>query len=95
MVEEKKTPEIVMTLGYTNGKELKGIPPKDRKSEDLKIDIMSQELLIEMQEKNEIMLLGRALAYSGKEQTIVEVAKRNGITDVPIGRTSGRDEGRE
>ena len=46
MLKENRTPEIVMTLGYTDGKELKGIPPKDRKNEDLKIDIMTHELLI-------------------------------------------------
>lgn len=94
MVEEKKRPKIVMTLGYTNVKELKGIPPKERRNEDLKIDRMSLELLMEMQEKNEIMLLGKALAYTDKEKAIVEVAKRNRITDVPVGRTAGRDEGR-
>ncbi len=93
MLKKNRTPKIVMTLGYTDGKELKGIPPKDRKNEDLKIDIMTNELLIEMQENNEIILLGRALAYTEKEQAITEVAKRNGITDVPVGKQQ-RDEGR-
>lgn len=94
MLKENERHEIVMTLGYTNGKELKGIPPKGKEREDLRVDIMTEGLLIEMQERNEIMVLGRALAYSEKEQAIVEIAERNGIKDVPVGRTQDRDEGR-
>ncbi len=96
MLKENKGHEMVMTLVYPDPehKELKGIPPQGKEKDNLRVDIMTDGLQIEIQEGNEMMVFCKALAYSEKEQAIVEIAERNGIKDVPVGRTQDRDEGR-
>ena len=87
MLKEKKTPGMITIPMYTTGKELKGYPPKEKKSNELKVYFMtSPEVLKQWEMEGDIMTL--------EQMKMSTLAKKNGITEIPTARTEERDEGR-
>ena len=89
MVRETQGPGIVITLGYTDGEKLIGIPPREKKEEELKVEFMTPEILAEME--NEIMTLCKAVETPAQEMAKVQQVKKYGITEMPAGRDNERD----
>lgn len=95
MLKEKETPGMITIPMYTTGKELKGYPPKEKKSSELKVYfITSPEVLKQWEMEGDIMTLCEAKDSSLEQIKISTLAKKNGITDIPAGRSGERDEGR-
>ncbi len=89
MLKETKGPGLVITLGFTDGEKLIGIPPKEKKEEDLKVEFMTPELLEEL--GNDVMTLCKAVETPKQEMAKVQEVKRYGITEMPAGRDNERD----
>lgn len=95
MLKEKETPGIVTIPMYTDGKKLKGYPPKEKNSNELKVYfITSPEVLEQWEMDGDIMTLCEAKDSSLEEMKMSALAKKNGITEIPAGKTEERDEGR-
>jgi len=71
----ENNPGIVITLGYTDGQKLKGIPPKDKEAKHLKVVFMTPELLAELEARGEVTVLAKAYRTSEKTGDLGENTK--------------------
>lgn len=95
MLKGNETPGIITVPMYTTGNELKGYPPKEIPSDKLKVSfIISQEKLKRLEDEGNIMTLCEAKDSTKEQANMVTLAVKNGITEIPVGRTGERDEGR-
>lgn len=95
MLKEKETPGIITIPMYTDGKKLNGYPPKEKKSNELKVYfITSPEVLEQWEMEGNMMNLCKSKDSSLEEIRRSTLAEKNGITEIPAERDEARDEGR-
>ena len=93
MLEEKETPGMTTMSIYVDT--LKEKPGIETNSNGFKPYLIISRKILEEREKNgDIIILCNVEDYTKEQANMVTLATKNGITEIPVGRTGERDEGR-